>query len=232
MGNFFRLPSVPFRWTFAESLLRRCTAIGWEENDMAFCRANSAIALAIAALFAATVLHRRRRISLKVYFTTGSAQVQPDQRTILDQAARLFRDGNPIVMVVSGGADTVGSPDRNLSLSLERARAVADGPAARGIPAERLQVLGPRQQRARGRDCRRRCRAGQSGRRNHLAMTGPVSRRPPSRSPWSRQPRGSHRAGSGAEAFARERLSGGAAPSGRRRHVRGRWTPSYSSAFF
>ncbi len=80
--------------------------------------------------------------SLKVYFDTGSAAIGTDQRQVLDQAARLFRDGNPIVMIVAGGADTVGSPDINLQLSLDRAELVARGLTDRGIPAERLQVLG------------------------------------------------------------------------------------------
>ncbi|WP_246057750.1 OmpA family protein [Arenibacterium halophilum] len=80
--------------------------------------------------------------SLKVYFTSGSSRVQADQAATLDLAARTFRDGNPLVMVVSGGADTVGDPLENLDLSLRRASSVADGLVARGIPVTRLQVLG------------------------------------------------------------------------------------------
>ena len=80
--------------------------------------------------------------SLKIFFPTGSATVAADQSATLDQAARLFRDGNPIVMIVAGVADTTGSADRNLQLSLDRADAVAEGLTERGIPAERLQVLG------------------------------------------------------------------------------------------
>ncbi len=80
--------------------------------------------------------------SLKVYFQTGSAHVAGDQQATLDQAARLFREGSPIVMIVSGGADTVGAPETNLRLSIERAQAVLEGLVARGIPVERLQLLG------------------------------------------------------------------------------------------
>lgn len=80
--------------------------------------------------------------SLKVYFPSGSSRVQADQAATLDLAARTFRDGNPLVMVVSGGADTVGDPLENLDLSLRRASSVADGLVARGIPVTRLQVLG------------------------------------------------------------------------------------------
>lgn len=80
--------------------------------------------------------------SLTIYFDTGSARVAADQEPTLDQAARLFREGSPIVMIVAGGADTVGDPDQNLELSVDRADAVVDGLVARGIPAERLQLIG------------------------------------------------------------------------------------------
>jgi outer membrane protein OmpA-like peptidoglycan-associated protein len=80
--------------------------------------------------------------SITVLFLTGSARLQEEQHDQLDRVARLFRDGNPVVMVVTGTADTVGDPSSNLDLSIARARAVADGLVARGIPIERLQVLG------------------------------------------------------------------------------------------
>ena len=80
--------------------------------------------------------------SLKVFFPTGSSRIDGDQQSVLDQAARTFRDGDPYVMIVSGLADTVGRPDRNLALSLKRATAVAEALSARGIPIEGLQVLG------------------------------------------------------------------------------------------
>jgi outer membrane protein OmpA-like peptidoglycan-associated protein len=79
---------------------------------------------------------------LKIYFETGSATISPDQAATLDVAVRTFREGDPFVMIVAGSADTVGPAELNLGLSIERARAVAEGLSARGIPIERLQVLG------------------------------------------------------------------------------------------
>lgn len=79
---------------------------------------------------------------LSIRFPTGAASVPADGTSTLDEAARLFRAGNPIVMIVTGGADTVGDPQMNLALSVARAQSVADGLVARGIPADRLQVLG------------------------------------------------------------------------------------------
>lgn len=79
---------------------------------------------------------------LKVYFDTGSARIGSDQVATLDQAARLFRDGDPYVMIVAGVADTVGAPESNLTLSVTRANAVVDALTDRGIPVKRLQVVG------------------------------------------------------------------------------------------
>lgn len=79
---------------------------------------------------------------LSILFDLGRTSIRPDQRETLDQASRLFRDGNPVVMIITGSADTVGDPSANLDLSIRRARAVADGLVARGIPIDRLQVLG------------------------------------------------------------------------------------------
>lgn len=73
-----------------------------------------------------------------IHFQSGSSAIQDE--TELNHAARLFRDGNPIVMVVSGGTDAVSSPVQNLLLSENRAKAVLRALIARGIPAERFQV--------------------------------------------------------------------------------------------
>jgi outer membrane protein OmpA-like peptidoglycan-associated protein len=80
--------------------------------------------------------------SLKIHFGSGKATISDDQAALLDQAARLFREGSPLVMIVAGSADTVGPAERNLDLSIRRAQTVAVALADRGIPIERLQVLG------------------------------------------------------------------------------------------
>jgi len=80
--------------------------------------------------------------NLMVYFGVGSTSISDEQAEVLDQAARLFREGSPLVMILSGGTDTLGSAARNLSLSVSRAEAVLEGLIARGIPVDRLQVAG------------------------------------------------------------------------------------------
>lgn len=78
---------------------------------------------------------------LDVYFEEGSASLRPQDARIIDQAARTYREGQPIVMILTGSTDTVGSPIQNLSLSQRRAQAVLDALVARGIPAARFQIL-------------------------------------------------------------------------------------------
>lgn len=79
--------------------------------------------------------------SLSIFFDPGSAALSPQGLAVLDQAARTYRDGKPIIMVVSGGSDSTGSAGANLRLSQQRADHVLQGLVARGIPVERFQVL-------------------------------------------------------------------------------------------
>jgi outer membrane protein OmpA-like peptidoglycan-associated protein len=79
--------------------------------------------------------------SLVFYFDAGSAKVRPEDVALFDQASRLYRDGKPLVMVVTGSTDSVGTAAGNLRLSQQRAGAVLRGLVARGIPTERFQIL-------------------------------------------------------------------------------------------
>ena len=78
---------------------------------------------------------------LTILFSPGSAAVDSDGIATLDKASRLYRAGNPIVMIVSGSTDATGSPSGNLTLSERRARTVLTGLVDRGIPVQRLQLL-------------------------------------------------------------------------------------------
>lgn len=79
--------------------------------------------------------------SLVVYFAKGSSTLRPQDRAILDRASRAYNEGKPIVMILTGTSDRVGSARSNLALSEKRATAVLHGLLDRGIPAERFQVL-------------------------------------------------------------------------------------------
>lgn len=74
-------------------------------------------------------------------FDSGSDALTADSEATLDKVARLYRDGNPVLMIVSGATDSTGNPASNLLLSQRRANTVQRGMLARGIPAERTQIL-------------------------------------------------------------------------------------------
>jgi outer membrane protein OmpA-like peptidoglycan-associated protein len=79
--------------------------------------------------------------SLSVYFATGSSAVVGKELATLDEASRIFNDGKPIVMVITGMADATGSAGPNLLLSQKRADAVFEGLVERGLPPDHFQIL-------------------------------------------------------------------------------------------
>ena len=79
--------------------------------------------------------------SIVLYFNNGSAAIRPQDAGELDRAARTFREGKPIIMTVSGSSDATGDAQANLSLSQRRADVVFRGLVARGIPANRFQII-------------------------------------------------------------------------------------------
>jgi outer membrane protein OmpA-like peptidoglycan-associated protein len=78
---------------------------------------------------------------LVVYFDTGSSAIRNQDKAVLDHASRAYNEGKPIVMILTGTADRTGKAEENLVLSEHRAAAVLKGLLARGIPADRFQVL-------------------------------------------------------------------------------------------
>jgi len=78
---------------------------------------------------------------LVVYFNSASTRVRPQDDAVLDHASRLYNEGKPIVMVITGATDAVGRPDQNLILSQQRADIVLRELIARGIPVNRFQLL-------------------------------------------------------------------------------------------
>ena len=78
---------------------------------------------------------------LVVYFDAGSTSIRREDRAVLDHASRAYSEGKPIVMILTGTADRTGDAQVNLEISQRRAEAVLQGLLARGIPADRFQVL-------------------------------------------------------------------------------------------
>ena len=79
--------------------------------------------------------------SLTIEFVPAGAGLSSNAAAQLDGAARLYRDAQPEVMIVAGHTDKVGPEYSNLLLSARRADVVKRALVARGVPAERLQII-------------------------------------------------------------------------------------------
>ncbi|WIM14106.1 OmpA family protein [Enhydrobacter sp.] len=78
---------------------------------------------------------------VQLFFDSGSSTLSDAARQTLDQAARLYRESDPIgTFVITGYADNSGGEYANLVLSGRRALATKEALIARGIPADRLQL--------------------------------------------------------------------------------------------
>jgi len=78
-----------------------------------------------------------------VTFNVNRSDLKPEFLPLLDrQSALLKTHFSALDVHICGHTDSQGAKDFNLSLSLDRARAVAKDLEARGVPKERLKVQG------------------------------------------------------------------------------------------
>jgi len=78
-----------------------------------------------------------------VTFDTDRSDLKPDFRLLLDRQANLLKtrfQGTPVT--VCGHTDSMGGVEHNLTLSLNRARSVADDLAGQGVAREQLKIQG------------------------------------------------------------------------------------------
>jgi outer membrane protein OmpA-like peptidoglycan-associated protein len=82
-------------------------------------------------------------IATALLFPTGSAELSADAKPKLDDLAGALRSQpQPSTVLIEGHTDDVGSRERNLALSNERARAVGDYLESQGIAKDRLTIQG------------------------------------------------------------------------------------------
>jgi len=81
-------------------------------------------------------------ITLYVNFDTAKATITPESAGTLDAAAAALKAAGDLRVEVAGHTDNVGTPEANLKLSDERAKAVMAGLVERGVPAARLTAKG------------------------------------------------------------------------------------------
>ena len=94
-----------------------------------------------AAVPSSTAAAKPSNESLTISFPPASSSLSPEALAQLDGAARLYRDAQPTIMIVSGQADKQGEEFSNLILSARRANAVKKGLVDRGVPPARLQMI-------------------------------------------------------------------------------------------
>ena len=82
--------------------------------------------------------------SLEIYFEPDSAEVPPEGRAIVSQAATVAAGCRVDKVEVLGLADAAGAPEANLELSKRRAQSVTAALASAGLPAAEfaLSALG------------------------------------------------------------------------------------------
>jgi OmpA-OmpF porin, OOP family len=81
-------------------------------------------------------------ITLYVNFDTGKSTIKPDSAKTLDDAAAALKVAAGLKVEVGGHTDNVGTPDANMKLSEERAKAVMAALVERGVAADRLTAKG------------------------------------------------------------------------------------------
>jgi outer membrane protein OmpA-like peptidoglycan-associated protein len=87
-------------------------------------------------------LNKNGFITLYINFDTNSSTIKPESNKTLDDAASVLKAAPTLSVLVGGHTDNVGTPQANMKLSEERAKAVVAALVQRGIAAERLTAKG------------------------------------------------------------------------------------------
>lgn len=77
-----------------------------------------------------------------IFFEFGKAELRPESNAELNRLADFMRESEDMELEIGGHTDNIGSADKNLSLSEQRAKSVRDYLVSRDIDAKRLKSVG------------------------------------------------------------------------------------------
>jgi outer membrane protein OmpA-like peptidoglycan-associated protein len=86
--------------------------------------------------------HSATAVGFHINFALNSAAIPPSADSFLDRIADLMKQEPQLKLRVEGHTDASGSDEYNLHLSQARAESVEQALAKRGVPADRLTVIG------------------------------------------------------------------------------------------
>ena len=89
-----------------------------------------------------TALNKDGFVALYINFDTGRSDIKSESKGIIDQIAALLQAHPELKVSIEGHTDNVGSPQSNKTLSMQRAKSVANAVAQKGITAARLNAVG------------------------------------------------------------------------------------------
>lgn len=89
-----------------------------------------------------SALDANGRVPVYIEFDVDRATLRPDARPAVDEIIKLMRDHPDLRLSIEGHTDNTGTPERNRTLSQERAAAVQAALVAAGINASRLRTAG------------------------------------------------------------------------------------------
>lgn len=87
-------------------------------------------------------LNKDGHVALYINFDTGKATIKPDSAPIIDQIAAMMKSSPALKLAVEGHTDNVGDAKKNKKLSEDRANAVAQAIAEKGIEKSRMSSAG------------------------------------------------------------------------------------------
>jgi OmpA-OmpF porin, OOP family len=88
------------------------------------------------------VIDKINYVAKNVFFATGSAKLLPKSFKALDEAAKLLKEDESLMVDVDGHTDATGKEDKNQALSEARANAVKAYLVSKGITDSRLTATG------------------------------------------------------------------------------------------